>query len=352
MQKIVRVLLGVLGGLSALALLLVSAYVSDNLTYFEHDMVAVWSAGFVEKQVMVNGNAINYAEGPDNGPALLLIHGQMMDWENYARVLPELSRHYHVYAVDCYGHGRSDRAPEQYSANALGADLTVFLRDVIGEPAVVSGHSSGGLLAAWLAANAPDFVSGVVLEDPPLFTSVLPRAAKTWNYVDLATTTHDFLQSGETDFVRYNARHSRFLTLFGGLRETMTRDMLAYRDQHPVAPVKLYYMPPVLNEVFRGLDRYDPRFGDAFYTDTWDADFDHAATLSGIAAPAVLIHTNWSYDADGILMAAMDDQDAERARTLLEDVRFYQVDSGHGFHFEKPQDFIRILVDFKSRIGQ
>ena len=42
----------------------------------------------------------------------------------------------------------------------------------------------------------------------------------------------------------------------------------------------------------------------------------------------------------------------ERARTLLEDVRFYQVDSGHGFHFEKPQDFIRILVDFKSRIGQ
>jgi pimeloyl-ACP methyl ester carboxylesterase len=58
---------------------------------------------------------------------------------------------------------------------------------VIGETAVVSGHSSGGLLAVWLAANAPDTVRGVILEDPPLFTTTLPRAEKTWNYVDLAT---------------------------------------------------------------------------------------------------------------------------------------------------------------------
>lgn len=350
MRKLGRVLLGFLGGLAALALVLISSYISDNLTYFDHDMAAVWRAGFVERQVTVNGNVIHYAEGPDNGPALLLIHGQMMDWKNYARVLPELSQHYHIYAIDCYGHGRSEQAHEKYSANALGADLATFLRDVIGESAVVSGHSSGGLLAAWLAANAPDVVSGVVLEDPPLFTTVLPRAAKTWNYVDLATSAHDFLESGDTDFVRYNAEHSRFLTLFGGLQETMSRDMLAYRDQHPDAAVRLYYMPPVLNEVFRGMDRYDPRFGDAFYTGAWDAEFDHGKTLAAIAAPAVLIHTNWSYDADGILMAAMDDRDAERARALLGDVRFYQVDSGHGFHFEKPQDFIEILVDFETRI--
>jgi len=43
-------------------------------------------------------------------------------------------------------------------------------------------------------------------------------------------------------------------------------------------------------------------------------------------------------------MAAMDDKDAERARSLINDVQFFKVDSGHGFHFEKPDEFIQILT--------
>ncbi|MBK8420652.1 hypothetical protein [Candidatus Villigracilis saccharophilus] len=94
-----------------------------------------------------------------------------------------------------------------------------------------------------------------------------------------------------------------------------------------------------MNEIFRGLNTYDPCFGDTFYTNSWNTGFDHAETLANIQVPAVLIHTNWSYNADGILMAAMDDKDAERARSLINDVQFFKVDSGHGFHFEKPGDF-------------
>ena len=351
MKKALRWGLWILGGLLTIVALVVGGFVLDNLTYFDRDMWAVRQAGFVEHEVTLNGTRLNYAEGPDNGPALLLIHGQVMDWKNYARVLPELARHYHVYAVDCYGHGGSERVPDKYSANALGADLVQFLDTVIAEPAVVSGHSSGGLLAAWVAANAPDLVLGVILEDPPFFTTQLPRAHMSWNYVDLATSAHDFLDSGQPDFVAYNAEHSRFLTLFGELRPTLTRDMLAYRAAHPDEPVKIAYMPPTLNEVFRGMNGYDPRFGEAFYSGSWDTDFDLADALGRIRAPAVLIHTNWSYDADGILMAAMDADDAERARSLIPDVQFIKVDSGHGFHFEKPADFIQILVEFGDHLG-
>jgi pimeloyl-ACP methyl ester carboxylesterase len=314
-------------------------------------MTAVWRAGFVEKQVTINGSELNYAEGPDNGPALLLIHGQIVDWKNYARVLPDLAAHYHVFAVDCYGHGRSARVPEKYTNEAMGADFARFINEVIGEPAVVSGHSSGGLLAAWLAANEPELVRGVVLEDPPLFTTPLPRAQSTWNYVDLATTAHNFLASGEEDFVAYNVEHSKFFTLFGDLQPRLTRDVLAHRAEHPGEPVVIYYMPPVMNEVFRGFNTYDPRFGETFYNGSWNDGFNHADALANINDPAILIHTNWSYDADGILMAAMDHQDAERARSLIEDVQFFKVDSGHGFHFEKPRDFIEIMVNFKERIN-
>ena len=340
----------ILGGALTLAVLGIGGFIFNNMTYFERDMAAAWRAGFVEKQVMINGSSLNYAEGPNNGPVLLLIHGQAVDWKSYAKVLPKLSKQYHVFAVDCYGHGNSARVPEKYSTVAMGTDISIFIEKVIGEPVVVSGHSSGGLLAAWLAANKPDLVQGVVLEDPPFFTSVLPRAEKSWNYVDLATTAHNFLESGETDFVSYNIIHGKFITLFKELQPKLTADVLEYRAKHPDEVVKIYYMPPIMNEIFRGLNTYDPRFGDTFYTDSWNTGFDHAETLANIQVPAVLIHTNWSYNADGILMAAMDDKDAERARSLINGVQFFKVDSGHGFHFEKPAEFIQILLDFKKLI--
>src|SRR5699024_5653975 len=133
------------------------------------------SAGaFVERTAWVAGAAPHEADGPDNGPPLLLIHGQMVDWTTYLRTLPELSQHFHVFVVDCYGHGRSDHVPERYSNVAMGRDLTEFVRTEIGEPAVVSGNSSGGLLAIQIANEAPDLVRSLILEDPPLFSSLYP----------------------------------------------------------------------------------------------------------------------------------------------------------------------------------
>lgn len=351
MRRGIRLALWIVGGLLAIATLTVGGYIIANVTYFDRDMAAVRRAGFVEKQVTVNGSEMNYAEGPDKGPALLLIHGQATDWKNYAKVLPGLATRYRVFAVDCYGHGSSARTPEKYSTVAMGADLARFIAEIIGEPVVVSGHSSGGLLAVWLAANMPDLVRGVVLEDPPLFTTLLPRARKTWNYVDLATTAHNFLASGEKDFVAYDVAHGKLFALFKELQPRMVSSVREHRARHPGKPVRIFYMPPAMNEFFRGLDTYDPRFGDRFYDGSWDDGFDHADALARITIPAVLIHTNWSYDADGILMAAMDDKDAARARSLIKGVQFIQVDSGHGFHLEKPRDFVRIMVSFKDRIS-
>lgn len=186
----------------------------NNTTYFERRMAAVDKAGVLEKQVMIDGLTVTYAEGPDNGPALLLIHGQAVDWKNYSPVLPELTKRYHVYAVDILGHGGSARAPETYTAVGQGQFLSQFLYAVVNEPVLVSGHSSGGHIAAWLAAHDPQ-VRGVLLEDPPFFTTTLPEAERTWNYLDLATTAHEFLGSGETDWVAYSFERQRMWKFFG-----------------------------------------------------------------------------------------------------------------------------------------
>ena len=346
--KLHRVL-KVSAGLVAFLVLMAVGYVVRNMTYASWGASRVTRAGFVEKQININGSALNYAESPDNGPPLLLIHGQVTDWQNWNRVLPELSQHFHVFAVDCYGHGRSERVPEKYSATALATDMEQFLVQVIDKPAIVAGHSSGGLVAAGIAVNAPDKVHGVILEDPPFFSSVLPRAKKTFNYVDLSTTAHEYLRSDETDFASYYIRHAAMWDLFKDGKKGLQNHALKYQDKHPDEPLKLFYMPPLFNETFRGMQSYDPRFGEAFYNNSFHQDFDHADTLKHIAVPAVLIHTNWSYDERGILLAAMDGNDAESARSLIEDVEFFKVDSGHGFHFENPEYFIQITLEFEDR---
>lgn len=349
-KRLVVLALKVVAGLLVLAGLVAAGFVARNLNYDRWEAWNVRRAGFVETQAEIRGTTVNYAEGPANGPPLLLIHGQMTDWQSWNRVLPELARRFHIFAVDCYGHGKSDHVPEKYTANALAADMEQFLEQVVGEPAIVAGHSSGGLIAAGLAASAPEWVRGVILEDPPFFSSVLPRARKTFNYVDLSSAAHNYLESGETDFTTYYIRHGAVWDLFLGAKEFIQGQALRYREAHPGEPVKIWFMPPVFNQMFQALDAYDPRFGQAFYDGSFHQDCDHAAVLQSLSVPAVLIHTNWSYDENGILLAAMDGNDAERARSLIPDVEFVKVDSGHGFHFEKPGEFIRIVQDFAQRL--
>ena len=128
-------------------------------------------AGFVEKQVDVGGAVVNCAEGPAGGPALLLIHGQCDAVGGaVASVLPRLAERYHAYAVDCFGHGESTRDPSLYTCAAQGEALVFFRRP--GDrmpPTRPAGLSSGGIVAAWAAANDAERVTSLVLEDPPLF---------------------------------------------------------------------------------------------------------------------------------------------------------------------------------------
>ncbi|MBN1412120.1 MAG: alpha/beta hydrolase [Spirochaetales bacterium] len=63
------------------------------------------------------------------------------------------------------------------NAGRIGTDLGDFMAKVKGEPVSITGNSSGGLLAAWLAANRPEKVNAVLLEDPPLFCQRQSRAS-------------------------------------------------------------------------------------------------------------------------------------------------------------------------------
>jgi pimeloyl-ACP methyl ester carboxylesterase len=305
-------------------------------------------AGFAEKRVeLPDGTALGYGEGPDSGPPLFLIHGQMTSWEDYARALPGLSRHFHIFAVDCHGHGASGKDPAKYTAKAMGNDFVWFMENVIREPAIVSGHSSGGLLAAWLAANSPQNVRGIVLEDPPFFSTEPGRCEKTFAWVDGFQTIHRFLnQSEETNYTRFYLDHTYLQNFFGGSWNGIRNYAKRYMENHPGKRLRIFFLPPSVNRSFDLLSGdYDLRFGDTFYDCSWFENYDQAETLSRISCPSVLIHTSWSCSDDGVLLAAMSGDDAKRAHELIAGNELIDVKSGHDFHYEKPKEFVRIMLD-------
>ncbi len=139
-KKALKIACAVAGALVVVAGVSVGVYCDNNLHAEERLIARALDAGFQEKQATVDGATVNYAEGPDNGPALVLVHGQGMEWEDYASVLPELSKCYHVSAVDCFGHGESAHDPSLYTCSANGDALIAFAGQVIGGDYIASGH--------------------------------------------------------------------------------------------------------------------------------------------------------------------------------------------------------------------
>lgn len=347
MKKGVKIAGIAVGALLAMGAVGAFVYCDDNLHGDERTIARAFDAGFVEKQATVGGATINYAEGPNNGPALLLIHGQGMEWEDYATVLPDLAKRYHVFAIDCFGHGESERDLTLYTCAAGGEAAIAFAHQVIGESYIVSGHSSGGVMAAYVAAYDPENVSGCMLEDPPLFRVTLEEAQEgkgTFAYYDGYKVTHGFLQQNDvTSYPAWYAAHSYLFGLFGGLQDMIAKQTAEFCAQHPGEHVTNAWVPRAWTRGMYFMDDYDPWFGDAFYEDTFMAGIDQEQMLRKIDCPTVYLKASTNYGDDGVLYAATSDEDAAHVRDCLQKCDYIEIKSGHDIHVEHPDAFIQAI---------
>lgn len=332
-------------------------YAYHNMHDGDHLLDKVYEAGYKEKQAkLYNGSIINYVESPDNKKIpLLLIHGQSMEWKDYAKVLPELSKQYHVYAVDCYGHGKSSHNPSQYTCTAMGKDFIWFIENVIHQKCVVSGHSSGGILTAWIAANAPKDVRGIVLEDPPFFC-VEPdevKRQKAFVYYDAYEVGNSFIkQKEEKDYVVYYMEHSYLYGQFGNLHDVIVNSTKKYRASHPGEPLKIWYLPFKLTYGTWFYDDFDVKFGVSFSNGSWFNGINQEKILTSIQCPSVYIKAPASYGKDGVLFAASTDKDGEKVHALIKGNKMVKTeDSSHDVHLMHPEEFIKIMADFSKVVS-
>mgnify|MGYP003551249587 FL=1 len=296
-----------------------------------------------------DSSILNYYEVGSAKNKLLLLHAQGTNSCSFDNVVTKLAKYYHVYMVDYYGHGKSSRNPEKYNLVSIGNDIMDFIENVICDSVAVLGHSSGGLIAAYIAAQSPRCTK-LILEDPPFFSSWGERRYNTYNYKDLSSVCHNFLlQDVEKDFVYYYFKNQYCWNFFPDesretVREKLSGFALKYRTKHPDKNLKVMFWPKKFLEGFNGLQYYDPHFGEAFYNDSFNDTVDYNDLLSKIKCNTLFMKAKTTIGENGLLQGALSDEDLQRVNALIENMKIKQFDCGHGIHTEKAKQFVEAII--------
>jgi pimeloyl-ACP methyl ester carboxylesterase len=103
-----------------------------------------------------------------HGPVILVIHPGLDDGRSWGKVAAQLSPRFRVVRL-VRRHYRLDVPADGYSISREVGDV-LALAEVIGEPLIIVGHSSGAVVALEALATSPGTFAGAVLFEPPVAT--------------------------------------------------------------------------------------------------------------------------------------------------------------------------------------
>lgn len=306
---------------------------------------ALKKAGIGENYFHTGEVIMNYVVGPANGTPLVFIPGQSVTWEEYTLILPKLADKFQVFAVTLRGHGESSWTPDKYTFNQLGQDMTIFLQGVVGKPAIIVGNSSGGVLTSWLAANAPECVKAIILEDPPLFRCDWPNIKGTVVY-DMFLGLSRMAVAGGGGFAKVFERMTQVTESSPGamnlklppkpIMKFLAWMIAMHQIFLPGKPLDLKILPDQARLLIKGISQFDGNFARAFVEGTVGEGFDHAATLARITQPVLFLHANW-FMHNGRLLGALDDNDVEHVKSLVKGPwKYVRMNCGHAIALDAP----------------
>jgi pimeloyl-ACP methyl ester carboxylesterase len=271
-------------------------------------------------------NTLNVAQ-LGNGPPLVLLHGLIRRWQDFGSVLPNLAGRFRISAADFRGHGESGRKPGSYYVVDYVDDAKCLVEQSA-EPVVVYGHSLGSMVAAAVAAEHPERVRAIILEDPP-FETMGTRIAES----GLLSYLQQIQQLAQANLelpqlvaamaeIQVSTPGSKVMKRLGDVRDADTLNFaarcLASAD------------PEVLSPVVRG---------------EWLRGYDLSGLLSRIQCPVLLMQGNVS------LGALLIDDDVRLAQDKLRKCTVARFDDvGHHIHWQQPEKTVATIHSFMASI--
>jgi len=279
--------------------------------------------GLVEQTLDTGDVQLNYAEGPENGPPLVLLHGLGRRWQVFLPVIPALSLRWHIFAPDLRGHGKSSHVARGYHGPQYSEDIARLLRERVGAPAVLFGHSLGGMLAMWVAAHHPDLVRALILGD----NMIVIRQLRNPMYTALFSGLRDLARAGgSTEQIAKGIGQIVLPVPSGGsvsIRELPGNDeayLLSWARCVQLADAETYEMTL-----------------DGSSLEGWDGE----AILRGLTCPTLLLQGTTE------LGGLMSDADVALATRLLPHhthVKFRNL--GHALFIQQPEPVLRAVTNF------
>lgn len=275
-----------------------------------------------EQQFQSESISLHYARtNNDDAPPLLCLHGVTRGWQSFLPLLPTLALRWQVYATDHRGHGKSGCA-ERYLTIDYVADAVKFLREEIKRPTVIYGHSLGAMVAAAVAAEAPDLVRAIILEDPPFHT----MGERIQSYVMFPY------------FVALESLASNGMTIPQLVEQLGAIEINTASGKSPLRTVR---DASALRFTAKCLQQLDPAVMTPIARGEWLRGYDLINIFRRIHCPTLVMQADAS--AGGMLI----DEDAALIEQIVTDVTRVKVSgTGHQIHTAAPDVALRIVLGF------
>ena len=266
--------------------------------------------GYLEQfNYQISGNA--------KGHKLVFLHGLMGTGSNWGRIVPAFEADYQVLRYDQRGHGRSTKPDSGYHPRDFAADLKIILDELGWDRVYLVGHSMGGRNALEFAAQNPERIIKLVLED------IGPNS----NYVAVERMER-LLDLVPLPFVDREE-----------MRRFFAEDYPALISWYPNAPTIAKFLQTNIEILPDGSQAW--RFArEAIFKTLREARLeDRWPMWQNLKPPTLVIRGELSND--------LDPETFRRMGVLRPQTKLVQIEgAGHWVHFEQTQAFIRVVQAF------
>jgi len=271
------------------------------------------------KFITLSGYKHRYIDCGSGEMSLVMIHGMSSSIEIFEDVIPELSKHMRVLALDLLGFGQSDKPKnENYSLEFYASLIKELIekthQNAPAKQICVLGHSMGGKYVLTLALTHPDLVQKVVLSNSDGFIHV-PHVIRAVSFWGIRHLLHKMISRRK--FVQ-NAMKKVYHDPGYITQEHLELNLKMARDKD------IYRTVMLLNRNYKKLDL--KRMG-------------YRARLSELRQPVLII---WGAE-DQFLST----KSAHSANNEIPNSKLHILPNcGHAPMIEKSENFINLVTDF------